>query len=302
MSAKQRSAIENAIWLCGTHAKQVDGDTTTFTVAELLDMKRVAEETALRGLGVQVASAPAAILHFQAVQPRPHVDWTNFYVLPTDAGPRSNTFLCLIAVPARPLRVEIDGPSLETFSANIKAAFGNEPRPPSTPPRAYCHDLAWRNPFGSITRHWRQGQDGSLGFATTVASAFDTERVSLWETAIDCLQFVRFVKDNLAGADVVLDLNFQPGTLAPTAAPLAPQDARKARLAGIPALTPADPNSLFDSVQEPFSAADLRSPCVLLARMLCARWRVMFNATAVSPAVLAEHLRRLAESELGWKV
>ena len=56
LSAEERSSIENAIWLCAIHARAIDGDTSTFTIEALADMKRdheIAIATELLGIGLQ---------------------------------------------------------------------------------------------------------------------------------------------------------------------------------------------------------------------------------------------------------
>jgi hypothetical protein len=51
LTAEQRSAISNAIWLCAVHAKLVDDDSTTYTVEGLGRFKREAERRARVALG-----------------------------------------------------------------------------------------------------------------------------------------------------------------------------------------------------------------------------------------------------------
>lgn len=51
LTAKDRSSIENGIWLCQTCAKKVDGDEVTWTVAVLRDAKAEAERRAKLQLG-----------------------------------------------------------------------------------------------------------------------------------------------------------------------------------------------------------------------------------------------------------
>jgi hypothetical protein len=46
LSAEQRASYENGIWLCGTCAKKIDGDASTFTVEALQDIKKKAEQLA----------------------------------------------------------------------------------------------------------------------------------------------------------------------------------------------------------------------------------------------------------------
>src|SRR5664280_1678399 len=44
MSPKERSSIENAIWLCASHARLIDRDSMTYTIVALQKMKRDHEE------------------------------------------------------------------------------------------------------------------------------------------------------------------------------------------------------------------------------------------------------------------
>jgi len=46
MSAAERRSIENAIWLCQTHAKLIDNDSTRYTIDLLRQWKRLSEEAA----------------------------------------------------------------------------------------------------------------------------------------------------------------------------------------------------------------------------------------------------------------
>lgn len=68
---------------------------------------------------------------------------------------------------------------------------------------------------------------------------------------------------------------------------------------GCPQLTPADPASLYRSVQDAFEPGDLAQPFAKLARLLADRWRAVFNVPRLNPALLADHLQRLAATELG---
>lgn len=47
MSPRQRSDVENCIWLCQTHARLIDTDEKTYTVETLKSWKRQAEEYAV---------------------------------------------------------------------------------------------------------------------------------------------------------------------------------------------------------------------------------------------------------------
>jgi hypothetical protein len=51
MSSAERSSIENAIWLCQTCAKKVDGDATAWPTPTLVQFKRSAERRAKERLG-----------------------------------------------------------------------------------------------------------------------------------------------------------------------------------------------------------------------------------------------------------
>ena len=51
MTPTERGGIANGIWLCQTHAKQIDGDEATFTVALLREMKAEAEARAKARIG-----------------------------------------------------------------------------------------------------------------------------------------------------------------------------------------------------------------------------------------------------------
>ena len=56
MSAKERKASDNGIWLCQNCAKLIDSDTKRYTIEVLHAWKKIAEEWAI----VEVATAPAA--------------------------------------------------------------------------------------------------------------------------------------------------------------------------------------------------------------------------------------------------
>jgi hypothetical protein len=56
MSREQRSHIDNAIWLCSTHAEMIDHDDVTFTADDLRAMKREHEANCAEQLELQNAS------------------------------------------------------------------------------------------------------------------------------------------------------------------------------------------------------------------------------------------------------
>jgi hypothetical protein len=58
MSHEQRSHIDNAIWLCATHADMIDRDDVTFTADDLRAMKREHEANCAEQLELQNASRP----------------------------------------------------------------------------------------------------------------------------------------------------------------------------------------------------------------------------------------------------
>jgi hypothetical protein len=55
-----------------------------------------------------------------------------------------------------------------------------------------------------------RGQDGSVGFATTIESSWRPGFVSLWEVTLDVLLFFRLAHDLLGRHDVLVRLAFQP--------------------------------------------------------------------------------------------
>ncbi|WP_143272981.1 hypothetical protein [Azospirillum palustre] len=57
MTPKQRSSIENAIWLCQTHAKLIDDDRSEWTTTKLHCIKRNHEESVRNSIGVPRNSA-----------------------------------------------------------------------------------------------------------------------------------------------------------------------------------------------------------------------------------------------------
>lgn len=67
LTSKQRSDIENAIWLCQRCAKLVDSDIPRFTVATLKKWKNNAEAKALRALGAvgdqSLVPQPLSVIH-----------------------------------------------------------------------------------------------------------------------------------------------------------------------------------------------------------------------------------------------
>ncbi|MDW3197469.1 MAG: hypothetical protein R8G66_34145 [Cytophagales bacterium] len=52
LTAEQRKDISNGIWLCGTHARMIDRDVVTWTVAHLQEVKRRHEEIVLETIGI----------------------------------------------------------------------------------------------------------------------------------------------------------------------------------------------------------------------------------------------------------
>lgn len=50
MTPEQRSNIDNGIWLCANHARQIDGDDHTYTVESIREMRRTHEENCSREL------------------------------------------------------------------------------------------------------------------------------------------------------------------------------------------------------------------------------------------------------------
>jgi hypothetical protein len=58
LSVEERTGAENGIWLCQTHAKLVDNDSTRFTVETVRDWKRAAERRALSQIGMPTPVAP----------------------------------------------------------------------------------------------------------------------------------------------------------------------------------------------------------------------------------------------------
>lgn len=121
--------------------------------------------------------------------PRSVVDWSTFYVTLADDAPRSETYLMLRAEPVEAVPLVLDGELVDAFRAEVEQILGTAAHPSTGPVRPDAIDLVWRSPGGRVARKWRRGADGSVGFVTTVESAFQPGRVSLWEVAVDCLAF-----------------------------------------------------------------------------------------------------------------
>jgi hypothetical protein len=242
------------------------------------------------------------VLRPPPVPSRPTVNWDAFCVLPKDEGPRAAAYVKLVATPAASLGMNIDGDLLEQFRRQVQHAFRvGDPMPPSWSPRSDAVELLWRHPYRDMSRHWMRGQDGSVGFATTIESAAHSGQCSLWEVTLDVLLFFGLVRELLRDRDVVVTLDFQPGQLQPTSRPLTPADEHKSPLAGLPlAMRPADPNPTYAAIERDFSRAELARPFPKIAEMLLHRWRVMFNQPALKRGPLAAHLEQLAIKELGW--
>ena len=60
LTPEQRRHYDNGIWMCSNHASLIDEDWLSYSVAELREMKRLAEERAAEALrrGAAVAGAP----------------------------------------------------------------------------------------------------------------------------------------------------------------------------------------------------------------------------------------------------
>jgi hypothetical protein len=68
MSREERRHIDNAIWLCSTHADMIDRDDVTFTADELRAMKREHEDN-VRILQRNATQAGVSTLDFVAIGP-----------------------------------------------------------------------------------------------------------------------------------------------------------------------------------------------------------------------------------------
>jgi hypothetical protein len=232
---------------------------------------------------------------------RPFVNWETFYVLPKDEGPRSPTFLKLVAVPHDPLALNIDGDLLDEFRSQVERRFGHAAPFPPRRARIDALELMWRHPHNGISRHWMRGMDGSVGFATTIESVWCPGSVSLWEVALDTLLFFQMTRDVLGGFTVDVGMSFHPGNLIPTPAPLSNQDRDKPDLGGISrTLQPASIEANYGRVDEQFSPDDQVCPFEKLAGMLVHRWRVMFGEPGLRIRSLSGALADLARSELRW--
>ncbi len=64
MTSAERKSIANGIWMCRTHAKLIDSDEATYTVAQLHEWKRQAEAEAERRLRTAAARAGAGTMSF----------------------------------------------------------------------------------------------------------------------------------------------------------------------------------------------------------------------------------------------
>lgn len=233
---------------------------------------------------------------------RPVVNWETFYVLPKDEGPRSPTFLKLVATPSAPLALDVDGDLLDEFRAQVERRFGHAAPFPPRHARTDAVELLWRHPYNGISRHWMRGRDGSVGFATTIESAWRAGVVSLWDIALDSLIFFQMVHDVLGGFAVDVRMAFRPGSLTPTPCPLSNQDRDKPELDGIPAtLQPASLDANYGDVSECFSPAEQLRPFDKLAGMFVHRWRVMFREPGLRARSLATALESLAVNELRWQ-
>lgn len=229
--------------------------------------------------------------------PRPVVDWSTFYVTLADDAPRSETYLMLRAEPAEAVPLVLDGELVDAFRGEIEQILGTAAHPSAGPVRSDAINLVWRSPGGGVARKWRRGADGSVGFVTTVESAFQLGRVSLWEVAVDCLAFVRLVARALPGRAVRLTLDLQPGELSATPHPLAPADAGKAPMPGMDERLAVVGGIGFKVVDDHFTAEELTEPFPKLAAMLFDRWRVMFAQHRQRVNDLAAQLESLAHSE-----
>ena len=228
---------------------------------------------------------------------RPLVDWSTFHVTLADDAPRSETYLMLRAEPTEATPLALDGERVDAFRAEVEQVFGTAAQPSAGPVRSDAIDLVWRSPSGRVARKWRRGADGAVGFATTLTSAFQTDRVSLWEVAVDCLSFFRLVARVLTGRSVVLALDLQPGELSATPHPLAPADVGKAPMPGMDERLSVVAGYGFKAIEDRFAPEDVIHPYRKLAAMLLDRWRVMFAQHRLRVNDLAARLEALAHSE-----
>lgn len=236
-----------------------------------------------------------------AVVPPAAVDWDRFYAIHDDRGPRASAYLKLVATPKVPLQLVVDGDLLHALGEQVQRVFGQEPGTPPWRARADGAELLWRHPLKAVSRHWMRGQDGSLGFATTIESPARPGHVSLWESALEVLRFFQLVRVALGDRDVDVELDYEPHDLKPTPMPCAPADDGKPGLAGVTVgLAPASLETTYRPLTKEFLAAELARPFAKVAGMLVDRWRVMFDLPALRAAPLAQHLEQLATRELAW--
>jgi hypothetical protein len=245
----------------------------------------------------RAAFSAASATAVEEETPRPAVDWTTFYVTLADDAPRSETYLMLVAEPVEAVPLVLDGEIVDAFRGEIEQILGTAAHPSAGPVRSDTIDLVWRSPGGRIGRKWRRGADGSIGFVTTVESAFQPGRVSLWEVAVDCLAFLRLVARILPGRAVRVVLDLQPGGLSATPHPLAPADAGKAPMPGMDVGLVVAGGIGFKSIEDRFTAEEVTEPFQKLAAMLFDRWRVMFAQHRLRVNDLAARLESLAHSE-----
>lgn len=132
--------------------------------------------------------------------------------MPTEAGPRSSTHCELTVRPIRALPLAIDGDLLDEFRQQVERAFGiTDTEPPRRLTSAYAVDLVWRDLPLRSARHWRRGQDGSVGYVTTIETMAAPGQCSLWDVAYDALLFCQLVRELPLDRDVTFTLDFQPG-------------------------------------------------------------------------------------------
>ncbi|HXB23641.1 MAG TPA: hypothetical protein VNV25_02850 [Gemmatimonadaceae bacterium] len=242
----------------------------------------------------------------RTVPPRPYVDWGSFYPMPTEAGPRSSTHFELTVRPIRALPLTIDGDLLDEFRQHVERAFGiTDTEPPRRLTSAYAVDLVWRDLPLRSARHWRRGQDGSVGYVTTIETMAAPGLCSLWDVTYDALLFCQLVRELPLDRDVTFTLDFQPGGLRPVPGPLAPTfvGRRLDPLPDIPALlAPADSQQTFRGCTDTFTPEELARPFVKLASLFVDRWRPMFDLASLRIEPLAAHLEQVAVGELGWSL
>jgi hypothetical protein len=225
------------------------------------------------------------------------VDWSTFYVTLSDDAPRSETYLMLRAEPVQAAPLVLDGELVDAFRSEVEQVFGVAAQSGRERVQSDAVDLFWRSPGGRMARKWRRGGDGSLGFVSTLESAFQSGRLSLWEVAVDCLSFFRLVARVLPGQAVCLTLDLQPGELSASPHPLAPADAGKAPMPGMDERLTVVGGTAFKAIDDHFAADEVAEPFHKLAVMLFDRWRVMFAQQRQRVNDLAARLAALAHSE-----